>query len=455
MAEIGCLSLYNHSRPAMTPPSICIDGFNLIRPTGTGIATYGRNLLHTARSLGFGTSALFGPSLSPAALQGFETVAILNPEPQGPSMRVADRIARAANTRLSPLGRIARSNPVSPDVIWPGGNTEHPPIDVCWTAQELFQRAHRAFKKYKRSTPVTFDGASTTEPAAMHWTTLLPLHARNAPNIYTIHDLIPLRLPYATLTNKALFLDMCREVAKRADHIAVVSEATRRDVIRMLGVPEDRVTNTYQAVTLPPALVARPQAELETELEAAFGLEWEGYFLHFGAIEPKKNLGRVVEAFLASGVTRPLVVIGGPGWMSEPETSLLKQAQNIRGENSHILLLDYVSYPLLTSLIRGARGVLFPSLYEGFGLPVLEAMSLGAPVLTSDQGSLPEVAGEAALQVDPYDTSAIARGIRQIENDADWRTWASEQGRAQALKFSVEAYRARLGDLYARVGVRL
>jgi len=248
---------------------------------------------------------------------------------------------------------------------------------------------------------------------------------------------------------------MCREVARRADHIAVVSEATRRDVIRMLGVPEDRVTNTYQAVALPPALVARPQAELETELEAAFGLEWEGYFLHFGAIEPKKNLGRVVEAFLASGVTRPLVIIGGPGWMSEPETSLLKQARALRGASSRILLLDYVSYSMLISLIRGARGVLFPSLYEGFGLPVLEAMSLGAPVLTSDQGSLPEVAGEAALQVDPYDTSVIARGIRQIDADADWRMWASEQGRAQALKFSVEAYRARLGDLYAKVGVRL
>lgn len=455
MAEVGGLTLRNPPRTAAPPPSICIDGFNLIRPKGTGIATYGRNLLHTARSLGFGTSALFGPSLPIAALQGFETVAVLNPDPQSSSMRMKDRIARAANTRLSPLGRTARSSPVSPDVIWPGGKAEQPPVDVCWTAQELFQRAHRAFKMHKRSTPVTFDAAGGPAPAAMHWTTLLPLHARNTPNIYTIHDLIPLRLPHTTLTNKTLFLDICREVARRADHVAVVSEATRRDVIRMLGVPEDRVTNTYQAVALPPALLARPQAELETELEAAFGLEWEGYFLHFGAIEPKKNLGRVVEAFLASGVTRPLVVIGGPGWMSEPETSLLKQARDLGSASGRILLLDYVSYSTLISLIRGARGVLFPSLYEGFGLPVLEAMSLGAPVLASDQGSLPEVAGEAALLVDPYDTSSIARGIRQIDVDADWRAWVSAQGRAQASKFSMDAYRSRLGDLYAKVGVSL
>jgi len=221
----------------------------------------------------------------------------------------------------------------------------------------------------------------------------------------------------------------------------------------MLGVPEERVTNTYQTVDLPPILVNRPQVEVETELEAAFGLEWDGYFLHFGAIEPKKNLGRLVESYLASGVRRPLVVVGGPGWLSDPETILLRQEQMIHGANSRIRLLNYASYTLLISLIRGARGVLFPSLYEGFGLPLLEAMSLGTSVLISDQGSLPEVAGEAALQVDPYDTSAIARGVQQIDADGDWRAWASEQGRIQAAKFSAEAYQVRLRELYAKVGV--
>ncbi|MFS0710727.1 glycosyltransferase family 4 protein [Brevundimonas phoenicis] len=433
--------------------AICIDGFNLVRPQGTGIATYSRNLLTTARSIGYRTSALFGPSLSTTALRGFETVAVLNPPPQGSSMRIKDRVARTMHTRLSPVGRKAHLSPLSPDVIWPGGKAGEPAIDACWTATDLFQRAHRAFKHYKQGTPVTFDTAAAHVPAVMHWTTLLPLHARNVPNIYTIHDLIPLRLPHTTLTNKALFLDICREVAKRADHIAVVSEATRYDVIRMLGVPEERVTNTYQAVDLPPILVNRPQVEVEMELEAAFGLEWDSYFLHFGAIEPKKNLGRLVEAYLASGVRRPLVVVGGPGWLSDPETILLRQEQMIHGANSRIRLLDYASYTLLISLIRGARGVLFPSLYEGFGLPLLEAMSLGTSVLISDQGSLPEVAGEAALQVDPYDTSAIARGVQQIDADGDWRAWASEQGRIQAAKFSAEAYQVRLRELYAKVGV--
>ena len=433
--------------------TICIDGFNLVRPHGTGIATYSRNLLYTARSLGFGTSAMFGPELPVEALKGFESVALLDPERPSTALRLKQRIARNVATRLSPMGRTLQPIEVSDEVIWPGGDSARPPVDECWVSRDLFQRAHRAFKLHGQGTPVTFDSSRARVPDVAHWTTLMPVHARNAPNIYTIHDLIPLRLPHTTLNNKPLFLAMCREVARRADHIAVVSEATRQDVIRMLGVPEDRVTNTYQAVSLPPALVNRPQAEVETELEAAFGLEWGAYFLHFGAVEPKKNLGRVVEAYLASGVSTPLVVVGGPGWMSEPETALLKQAQRVHGAASRIHQYEYMSYSMLVSLIRGTKGVLFPSLYEGFGLPVLEAMSLGAPVLTSDQGSLPEVAGDAALQVDPYDVQAISQGIRMLDADADWRAEAQRRGQVQAAKFSQTAYREKLRELYAKVGV--
>jgi glycosyltransferase involved in cell wall biosynthesis len=435
--------------------AICIDGFNLVRPQGTGIATYSRNLLYTARSLGFETSAMFGPSLSTDALRGFETVALLDPERPAARLRLKQRIERDLSTWLSPMGRTLRPIQVSDDVIWPGGDAARPPVDRCWVARDLFQRAHRAFKLHGHGTPVTFDNRHSAAPAVAHWTTLMPVHARNAPNIYTIHDLIPLRLPHTTLNNKPLFLDMCREVARRADHIAVVSEATRQDVIRMLGVPEDRVTNTYQAVSLPPALVNRSQAEVETELEAVFGLGWGGYFLHFGAVEPKKNLGRVVEAYLASGVSTPLVVVGGPGWMSEPETALLKQAQTVHGTACRIHQYEYMSYSMLVSLIRGTKGVLFPSLYEGFGLPVLEAMSLGAPVLTSNQGSLPEIAGDAALAVDPYDIQAITKALKFIDADTDWRAHASQLGRAQAAKFSPEAYQDRLAALYRKVGLHI
>ncbi|WP_419756476.1 glycosyltransferase family 4 protein [Brevundimonas sp.] len=443
-------------KPPTSAPasSICVDGFNLAASQGTGIATYSRNLLEAASRMGFRTEALFGPAIPTASVRPFGEVAILDPaRPAGP-LRLMQKLERDVRTRLTPLGRTAHPVAISEDVIWPGGPAARPSADGFWASDQLYFYANRCFKKHRHGTPIRFDTTEAAAPAVMHWTTLLPLHAKNVPNIYTIHDLIPLRLPHTTLHNKAVFLDLCREVVRRADHIAVVSEATRQDVIRMLGVPEDRVTNTYQAVSLPKALVARPEAEVATELEATFQLGWGDYFLHFGAVEPKKNLGRVVEAYMASGVKTPLVVVGGRGWLGEAETALLSHVKAIGGPSSdRIHVYEYMSFATLVSLIRGARAVLFPSLYEGFGLPVLEAMSLGTPVLTSDQGSLPEVAGEAALQVDPYNIDALSQAIRMIDADTDWRIAASTRGRRQAALFNDYAYDARLRALYAKVGV--
>jgi glycosyltransferase involved in cell wall biosynthesis len=113
--------------------------------------------------------------------------------------------------------------------------------------------------------------------------------------------------------------------------------------------------------------------------------------------------------------------------------------------------LEYVSLSLLVSLIRGARSVLFPSLYEGFGLPVLESMLLGTPVLSSRTSSIPEVAGDAALLVGPYDVGAIAEGIRSLDSNESLRAELSERGRRQAALFSEAAYAKRLAGVYEQV----
>lgn len=434
-------------------PSICVDGFNLAAAQGTGIATYSRNLLKAADRLGFRTGALFGPTIPARPLKPFGEVAILDPERPATPLRMAQKMDRDLRTFLSPMGRTAHPVRISNDVIWPGGEAARPVASQFWASDKLFAYASRAFKRYGRGTPVTFAPGEVAPPDVMHWTTLLPLRTRNATNIYTIHDLIPLRLPHTTLHNKQVFMDLCREVVRHADHIAVVSEATRQDVIRMLGVSEDRVTNTYQAVSLPDALVNRPERDVVHELEATFQLGWQEYFIHFGALEPKKNLGRTIEAYLASGVTTPLVVVGGRGWLTEPETALIQHVKQMGGPSAdRIRFYEYMSFSTLISLIRGAKAVLFPSLYEGFGLPALEAMTLGTPVLTSNQGSLPEVAGDAALQINPYDVDALIKAIRMIDMDADWRSEASVLGRTQAALFSNDAYDVRLQALYRAIG---
>jgi len=190
-------------------------------------------------------------------------------------------------------------------------------------------------------------------------------------------------------------------------------------------------------------------------IENIFGLPHRGYFLHFGAIEPKKNIGRLIEAYLSTGISAPLVLTGGRGWQAQEELRLLvpdDEADTAHGRRmaERVRRLEHLSRPLLAKLIRGARGVLFPSIWEGFGLPVLEAMQLGTPVLTSNQGALAEIAGDAGLLVDPYDVAAIAAGIRALDEDAALRGRLAAAGPAAAARFSGQAYADRLEAMYAR-----
>ena len=434
----------------MSKITACVDGRDLSLTEGSGIATYGRNLLTTLAKLGANTQVLYGPQ-SPISREAvLNEIALVGPASNGGKPTRLKRFFHTARARYGlPAYPVARQH-----VIWPRDGAAPPRADAFWASPYLYQTGHRSFVKSGRLTEVKFRSSEEiARPDVCHWTSVIPLHGKGAVNIYTMHDLIPLILPHLSLSDKTQYLKVCRAIAAKADHIIVGSESAKTDIMAILGVEAGRITNTYHAIDLPAGHMERPDEEVARELDAAFGLEWKGYFLHYGTIEPRKNLGRVVEAYLASGVSTPLVVVGGPGWMSEPETTLLNQAHKVHGAASRIHQYEYMSYSMLVSLIRGTKGVLFPSLYEGFGLPVLEAMSLGAPVLTSDQGSLPEVAGDAALQVDPYDVQAISRGIRMLDKDPDWRADATQRGRVQAAKFSQSAYQERLRDLYAKVGV--
>lgn len=428
--------------------TVCIDAMNIGLAKGTGIATYGRNLLANLNAMGMRTQILYGPLAAISKRPLLNEIALT--DAYAPRVKP---LARLWETSTARFGRPAAAVLPSDEVIWPAKGGGRPPVSAFWTSPRLYALAGQTFGASRVFTPVAFrDDPQVPRPDIMHWTTVMPVRARGAANVYTIHDLIPLRLPHTTLDNKRMFLRQCREIARRADHIAAVSETTRQDIIRLLGVSPDRVTTTYQSVGVPPRLLTRPDEEVAAEVESVFRVPWKGYFLYFGAIEPKKNLGRIVEAYLASGATQPLIVVGGRGWLDEDETALMRQARkNKHVRNKKILLWEYLPFSMLVSLIRGARGTIFPSLYEGFGLPVLESMSLGTPVITSTGGSLPEVAGDAALMVDPYDVAALTREIRRLAADDDLAADLSARGRVQAAKFSPEACQARLAEMYAKL----
>jgi glycosyltransferase involved in cell wall biosynthesis len=192
------------------------------------------------------------------------------------------------------------------------------------------------------------------------------------------------------------------------------------------------------------------------DVEGTFNVKYKEYLLFYGAIEPKKNVGRLIEAYLASNIETPLLIVGKLAWKYEQEmrllnddaTSYLEHLGSQTYRRRRVFHIDYAPFPLLVSLIRGAKAVLFPSLYEGFGLPILEAMKLGTPVLTSTEGSTPEVAGDGALLIDPYDTRAIANGIKALDSNEALRSELSAKGARQAEKFTADAYKLRLSALY-------
>ena len=439
------------STPTSSRASVCVDGLNMALPKGSGIATYGRNLVHALNTTGRQTSILYGPATSLTSNIVADTAGIADGPP--PRSRINKR-SRWLRTLTSRFGRTAEFTSLSELVTWPNENGGRPPISGAWSTRDLYSIASRAFHKYGCVTPVSFrQNTDIKLPDIMHWTCPLPLHAPKSINLLTIHDLIPLRLPHTTTDDTSSYLRLCQLAVDRADHIVVVSETTRRDLVETLKVNEDRITNTYQSVSLPADLIDRPQEDAILDIEETLGLGWQGYFLYFGAVEPKKNLARLIEAHMTSKVDSPLVIVGGRGWLDADENAFLEQLgldSKVRSER--IRRFPYMPYHLLVSLIRGARGVVFPSLYEGFGLPVLEAMLLGAPVITSNAGSLPEVAGDAALSVDPYDVRAIRDAIRQVDDDASIRKELSKKGRLQAQRFNPENYASAVSKVYNHLG---
>jgi glycosyltransferase involved in cell wall biosynthesis len=249
------------------------------------------------------------------------------------------------------------------------------------------------------------------------------------PSVVTVHDLGYRRYPETHPPNQRRYLDWStRFAARNATHLLADSEATRRDLMEFYGAEAEKVTVVYPGG---PEGLGRVDP---APVRARYGLPDE-YVLHVGTLQPRKNLIRLMEAVAAVRARRPelgLVLAGRPGWLAEPILKLARvQAEWVR-------LLDYVPATDLAALYSGARVFAFPSLYEGFGFPILEAMACGAPVVCAATASLPELAGEAALQVDPLDVTALASAIERVLGDGALRAELAARGPAQARRFTWE-----------------
>jgi glycosyltransferase involved in cell wall biosynthesis len=248
--------------------------------------------------------------------------------------------------------------------------------------------------------------------------------------VVTIHDCGFRHYPEAHAPRARWYLEWSTQFAARyAAAIIADSEATRRDLIEGFGADPDRVTVAYPGLTRLPVL----DDGVAQRCLAAIGVSTGNYALHIGTQHRRKNLRRLIEAWLCAGLKdAQLVLAGAPGYGGEDLRALVAE---LHAEHA-VRIVGYVDDDTRAALLRGARAYLFPSLYEGFGFPVLEAQSVEVPVACSNTTSLVEVAGDAAETFDPTSIASICAAIKRVMLDATRRDQLRERGRANMARFS-------------------
>ncbi|MBN2002760.1 MAG: glycosyltransferase family 4 protein [Anaerolineae bacterium] len=261
---------------------------------------------------------------------------------------------------------------------------------------------------------------------------VLPL-ARPRRALVTVHDLGYRYFPEAHPPGKRRYLDWStRWNVWAASHVLADSQATRDAIVREYGAPASKITVAYPGYDTTLAPIRDPQ--VLAAVRARYGIPGD-YILALGSIQPRKNLVRLINAFAQILERHPgltLTLAGPDGWLSAPIVGRVKEL----GLEKRVLFPGYVAERDKAALISGARAFAFPSLYEGFGFPALEAQACGVPLLASNTSSLPEVTGEGALQVNPLDESAIAQGLRRLLEDATLRRELTDLGQKNLSRFS-------------------
>jgi glycosyltransferase involved in cell wall biosynthesis len=307
--------------------------------------------------------------------------------------------------------------------------TERPPVRILW--EQAVQPA-----ALRRADVDLLHSLAFVQPAL--W---------RGPSVVSFMDLSFLRFPRAFNRGNRLYLTtMARAAVRRADHLLAISESTRQDLIRLLGARPDQVTVTYCGVD--PAFQPLDPVAVHA-YRAQRGLP-DQFILYVGTLEPRKNVPRLLEAYAAlrrQGPTPPLVLAGGRGWGQlgiEARLAALGLAESVR-------LLGYVPTAELPLCYNAASVFVYPSLYEGFGLPPLEALACGTPVVASNASSVPEAVGDAALLVGPRDVAGLAAALAVALDDTALRERLRIAGLAHARGFSWRRMAEQTHAVYHRV----
>jgi glycosyltransferase involved in cell wall biosynthesis len=276
----------------------------------------------------------------------------------------------------------------------------------------------------------------------------VPMFAKVGRYVATIHDMIPLLWPqWVTRKHRLVVTAAYRRLGRQADLVITPSEATKADIVRHLGINPDRIS------VIPWGCEERFQPTGDRERFATVQRRYRlppRYLLFVGTLEPRKNLTALLHAYAMLRAAwhdedLKLVVAGRTGWLYDDIFTTVKSL----ALEEEVIFTGFVDDEDLPHLYRGAQLFVFPSLYEGFGLPVLEAMASGVPVVTSNAASMPEVAGEAAILVDPHDSQAIAEGMGQVLYEDRLRDALIQKGLARARHFTWESVAQKTLELYA------
>ncbi len=277
---------------------------------------------------------------------------------------------------------------------------------------------------------------------------VLPPTRHRTRTLLTVHDLSFIHVPEATSPRLRRYLNnVVPRSVRRADHILADSQATKDDLVSLYGTPEGKITVLLSGV----GEHFRPVTDVTVQaaVRARYGLDTWPFLFTVGTVQPRKNYARICEALYHLRSRFPdlhLVIAGGKGWLEDQIYATVNRL-HMTDRVHFIGFADEADLPVLYSM---AEAVPYVSLYEGFGLPVLEAMACGTPVIASNVSSIPEVAGEAAILIDPYHTDELVNALRHLLESPALRQSLIERGRQQAARFSWKTAARQLADIYER-----